>query len=109
MRKVSKGDISSESGDSSDNELIQNNLEDSEQLIKAKSRVPGRTMESVMLIKAWALLRGSTSDHLVTSKDILLGRNESSQTKEGTQYIQVSKSKKVSRRAARIRFDEDKE
>ena len=61
----------------------------------------------VMRVNARALLRGHSGDIKVRAAEVVLGRGEGVDEVEGV--IGVSRSKKVSRRACRIRHDEANE
>ncbi len=61
----------------------------------------------VMRVNARALLRGHSGDIKVRTEEVVLGRGEGQGEVEGV--IGISRSKKVSRRACRIRHDEANE
>ena len=63
-----------------------------------------------MSVRAWAILRGHHVDHHITSNEVILGREEAkSSESEGKNFIQISSSKKISRKAAKIYYNEASE
>lgn len=59
--------------------------------------------ECVMQVRAFAILRGPHFEHLLTTKEVTLGRV--SEEEKTSDVVSISKSKKVSRNAAKIYFN----
>lgn len=60
-------------------------------------------VEVVKQVKAYAIIRTNDKDIEINNKEVTLGR----EAEDGV--VQISKSKKVSRKAAKILFNEKKE
>ena len=70
-----------------------------------KKQIP----ETVIQVKALAIMRSHHEDHHIVTKEVILGRDEEcskSNDDREIPLIKVSKSKRVSRRAARIYLNE---
>ena len=62
----------------------------------------------VMQVHAYALLRGHNCEYLMQKREMVLGRGDDMQT-SSLDVVKVSESKKVSRRAVRIRYNDKNE
>jgi hypothetical protein len=65
---------------------------------------------NVMQVRAYAIIRGHNLEYMMTKKEVVMGRVCNKEEKAGTkgeeEVLGVSKSKKVSRKAVKVRYNE---